>query len=126
MTPEEFSRRIYCAIMDATAFDPANGLLSLTGTLTERGTQKRVVITATNVVEFSWNGRPKEPEGLFELSTVEIRDKEHGWEVEFEPWYSTSLRFVCGALELNGERVEGSGSWYQDSLNGPVATAQGR
>ena len=119
MSPEEFSRRIYCSVAQVISFDPVAGLLSIQGTVTNSGSTKTIQITAGDVTHFQWDGAVKAPEGFFELSTVEIRNEGNGWLVEFEPWYTATLRFACGTLELDGERVEGRGSWYQDSLEGP-------
>jgi len=120
MSPEEFSQRIYCSVAEVISFDPVAGLLSIQGSVTDSGSTKTIQITAGDVTHFHWDGAVKDPDGLFELSTVKIRNEGNGWVVEFEPWFSTRLRFACGSLQLDGERVEGDGAWFQDSLEGPV------
>jgi hypothetical protein len=120
MSPEEFSRRTYCSVAEVISFDPVAGLLSIQGSATNNGPTTLIQITAGDVTQFHWDGAVKEPNGFFELSTVEIRNERDRWLVEFEPWFTAILRFVCGSLELNGERVEGQGAWFQDSLEGPV------
>ena len=119
MSAEEFSRRTYCAVADAIGFDPVSGVLSLDGSVTNSGVSTPIRVVARGVTQFHWDGVPKDPQGFFELSTVEIRADGNRWHVEFEPWYSATLGFVCDRLELNGELIEGHGAWYQDSLDGP-------
>src|SRR4051812_33838513 len=121
MSPEEFSRQTYCSIAELISFDPIAGLLSIQGSLADRGSTTTIQITAGDVTHFHWGGSGKAPDGFFELSTVEIRHEGNRWLVQFEPWFTATLGFVCGTLALNGERVEGSGAWFQDSLEGPVA-----
>jgi hypothetical protein len=120
MSPEEFSRRIYCSVAEVISFDPVTGVLSIQGSVTDDGSAKTIQITASDVTHFYWDGAVKAPEGFFELSTVEIRNEGNRWLVEFEPWFTATLRFACGTLQLDGERVEGAGAWFQDSLEGPV------
>lgn len=121
MSPEEFSRRIYASVAEVISFDPVAGLLSIQGSVTESGLAKTIQITAGDVTHFHWDGSVKTPDGCFELSTVEISNEGSRWYVEFEPWFTAILRFKCGTLELDGERVEGRGAWFQDSLEGPVS-----
>jgi len=120
MSPEEFSQRIYCSVAEVISFDPVAGLLSIQGSVTDSGSTKTIQITAGDVTHFHWDGAVKGPDGFFELSTVEIRNEGNGWLVVFEPWFTAKLRFACGSLQLDGERVEGEGAWFQDSLEGPV------
>ena len=120
MSPEEFSRRIYCSVAEVISFDPVAGLLSIQGSVSDGGSTTLIQITAGDVTHFHWDGVVKAPTGFFELSTVEIRNEEDRWFVEVEPWFTAMLRFACSTLELNGERVEGRGAWFQDSLEGPV------
>ena len=120
MNPEDFSRGVYCAVADSLTFDPVRGAVEIVGSVTDTGVTHRIHVLALDVTHFSWDGRPKELNGLFELSTVEIRSQAAGWFVGFEPWSTSKLGFVCGTLQLNGTAVEGSGVWYQDSLDGPV------
>ena len=120
MSPEEFSRRIYCSVAEVISFDPVAGLLSIQGSVTNSGSTKTIQITARDVTHFHWDGVVKDPDGFFELSTVEIRKEGERWLVEFEPWFTATLRFASGTLQLDGERVEGRGAWFQDSLEGPV------
>jgi hypothetical protein len=115
MSPEEFSRRIYCSVAEVISFDPVAGLLSIQGSVTNNGSTKTIQITAGDVTHFHWDGVVKDPDGFFELSTVEIRNEGNRWLVEFEPWFTATLRFACGSLQLDGERVEGGGAWFQDS-----------
>jgi hypothetical protein len=121
MSPEEFCRDIYCSVAEVISFDPVSGLLSIQGSVTESGATKTIQITAGGVTHFHWNGAVKAPDGFFELSTVEIRNEGTRWHVQFEPWFTATLRFVCETLQLNGESVEGGGAWLQDSLEGPVS-----
>jgi hypothetical protein len=123
MTPQEFSRAVYGAAADAVAFNPVDGRLVITGSMTESGVRTPIHIVATDVTQFQWTGSIKEPDGFFELSTVEIRSQASGWLVAFEPWYTARLLFACQVLELNAEAVAGTGAWFQDSLDGPVAAA---
>jgi hypothetical protein len=120
MSPEEFSRCTYCSVAEVISFDPVAGLLSIQGSMTDSGSTKTIQITAGDVTHFYWDGSVAAPGGFFELSTVEIRSEGNRWRVEFEPWFTATLRFACGSLELNGERIEGGGAWFQDSLDGPV------
>jgi hypothetical protein len=110
MSPEEFSRRIYCSVAEVISFDPVTGVLSIQGSVADGGAAKTIQITASDVTHFHWDGAVTAPEGFFELSTVEIRNEGNGWRVEFEPWFTATLRFACGTLQLDGERVEGEGS----------------
>jgi hypothetical protein len=119
MSPEEFSRRIYCSVAQVISFDPVAGLLSIQGSVASGGSTQTIQITAGDVTRFHWDGTVKEPEGFFELSTVAIHSEGSHWVVEFEPWFTATLRFTCGSLQLDGERVEGKGAWFQDSLEGP-------
>jgi hypothetical protein len=120
MSPEEFSRRTYCSVAETVSFDPVTSALSIHGSVTNGGKSTPIQVMAAGVTQFHWAGRPKLPGGFFELSTVEIQSEGSGWLVEFEPWHSSTLRFACEVLELNGERIQGEGAWYQDSLGGPV------
>jgi hypothetical protein len=120
MSPEDFSRRTYCSVAEVISFDPVAGLLSIQGSATDSGSTKTIQITAGDVTHFHWDGSVRVPDGFFELSTVEIRKEGNRWLVKFEPWFTATLRFICGTLELDGERVEGRGAWFQDSLEGPV------
>ena len=106
--------------MRSAAFDPINCTLSLQGQLTEKGSATPVSLEASGVFVFSWSGPNTLPEGHFELSTVLIERTGTGWHVEFEPWNSAALALDCEDLRINGARVEGSGSWYQDDLTGPA------
>jgi hypothetical protein len=121
MSPEEFSRRTYCSVAEVISFDPVAGLLSIQGSVTDSGSTKTIQITAGDVTHFHWGGSVRAPDGFFELSTVGIRNEGNRWLVEFEPWFTATLRFTCGTLELDGEGVEGRGAWFQDSLEGPVS-----
>ena len=120
MSPEEFSRRIYCSVAQVISFDPVAGLLSIQGSVTDGESITTIQITAGGVTHFHWDGSVKAPDGFFELSTVEIRSEGDRWHVEFEPWFTATLGFICDSLELDGEGVEGRGAWFQDSLEGPV------
>jgi hypothetical protein len=121
MSPEEFSRRVYGSVAQVISFDPVAGLLSIQGSVTDGGATKTIQITAGDVTHLHWEGSVKTANGFFELSTVEIhRLVDKRWLVEFEPWYTATLRFVSGTLEFDGERVEGEGAWFQDSLEGPT------
>jgi hypothetical protein len=111
MSPEEFSRGTYCSVAEVISFDPVGGLLSIQGSVTDSGSVRTIQITAGGVIHFHWDGSVKTPDGFFELSTVEIRNERHGWLVQFEPWFTARLRFVCGTSELNGDRVESQGAW---------------
>jgi hypothetical protein len=81
MSPEEFSRRIYCSVAEVISFDPVTGVLSIQGSVTTSGSTKTIQITASDVTHFHWDGAVKAPEGFFELSTVEIRNEKGvgGW-----------------------------------------------
>jgi hypothetical protein len=121
MSPEEFCRRAYSSVAQVISFDPVAGLLSIQGSVTDGAATKTVQITAGDVTHFHWDGSGKTPNGAFELSMVEIhRLVDMRWLVEFEPWFTATLRFVSGTLEFDGERVEGEGAWFQDSLEGPT------
>src|ERR687890_697482 len=98
MSPEEFSRRIYCAVAEVISFDPVAGLLSIQGSVTYSGSTRTIQITAEDVTHFHWDGAVKAPEGFFELSTVEIRNEGDRWLVKFDPWFTATLRFSCGTL----------------------------
>ena len=110
MSPEEFSRRIYCSVAEVISFDPVTGVLSIQGSVTDSGSTKTIQITAGDVTHFHWDGVVKDPDGFFELSTVEIRNEGNGWLVVFEPWFTATLRFACGSLQQDGERVDGGGA----------------
>jgi hypothetical protein len=121
MSPEEFSRSIYCSVAEVISFDPVAGLLSIQGSVTYGGSTKTIQITAGDVTHFHWDESARAPDGSFILSTVEIRNEGNRWLVQIEPWFTATLRFICGTLQLDGERVEGGGAWFQDSLEGPVS-----
>jgi len=123
MDPQEFSRKIYCAIADTVTFDAVAGSVEIVGSVTEFGVRNLVLVVASGVTQLRWDGVVKEPDGFFELSTVELRWQEAGWFVAFEPWFTTNLNFTCRTLQLNGVSVEGSGAWYQDSFDGPLPAA---
>lgn len=120
MSPQEFSYGTYCTIAETVTFDSVAGRVEIAGSVTDAGVRNRVRVIASEVTQFLWEGGVKEPDGLFELSTVEIRSQPEGWLVVFEPWYTSKLRFACKTLQLNGQVVEGHGAWYQDSLEGPI------
>jgi hypothetical protein len=122
MSPEDFCRRAYCAIAHSVAFDPVTGRLALAGTVHDQSTATSITIVATGVTGFEWQGAVKDPDGLFELSTVEITASNGGWELEFHPWFTARVRLRCESLQLDGETVEGTGSWFQDDLHGPRQT----
>jgi hypothetical protein len=121
MSPDEFSRRTYCSVAQVISFDPVAGLLSVQGSVSDGAAIKTIQITAGGVTHLHWDGSGKAPDGVFKLLTVEIHKLvDDRWLVEFEPWFTATLRFVSGTLELDGERVEGEGAWFQDSLEGPT------
>jgi hypothetical protein len=124
ISPQAFCARVYCAVLDDVAINPVAGIATLTGVLKDHERSRPINIHLEGLSGVAWHGVPKEPEGFFELSTVEIGPASGSrarWRVRFEPWDSAELEFHCEAVILNGDLVSGPGAWRQDSLDGPVA-----
>ena len=116
---QAFCARVYCAVLDEAQIDPVTGVVTLTGHLSDHDRSRPISVRLDGVSRVVWRGRPKDPDGFFELSTVFVRRTDTGWTLRFEPWDTARLEFDCEQLSLNGEPVTGSGTWHQDSIEGP-------